>query len=684
MTVEIGIDTGGTFTDIVCRRSSGSSTHEVVFKVPSTPSDPSRAIAQGLNELITQHGVSPADISRFVHGTTVATNAVLERKGARVGIITTEGFRDALEIGRQMRTAIYELELTAQTPVFLAPRARRVEVSERVSAQGEVIVPMADTDLLAAAATLVDQDVEAIVVCFLFSFLNPTHEQRARALLDEAFPQLAISISSEVDPAFREYERVVATAFDAYTKPVLTTYLGRINGELTQAGVNAPLQVMQSRGGVSTAAVATQRPVRLFLSGPAAGVIGAADVAKEANVDDLITVDIGGTSCDIALVRDGAPTIRSEGVIDGFPVRVPMVDVNAIGSGGGSVAWLDGAGGLRVGPQSAGADPGPACYGRGGAHATVTDASLVLGLLNPAYFAGGTVNLDIALAQEVIDTTIARPLGMSVEAAALGIHQVLNAQMAEGMRLVSIRQGYDPRDFALVPLGGAGPLHACALAEELGISTIVVPRSPGVLSASGLLVAPIEHEVSVGFPHHIDKIELGDLREGLAQLDERCARLMAMEATGGQQVEVRYSADVCYVGQSHYLEVALRLDDDNPLQGLYRRFLKQHEQVYGYATEAKARMVNLRTAHRVPTTAGNISASSAPPGAAKPTHRRTVVLASGERCDVPVVRREGLLLNAEISGPTIVEQADTTTVVADGWSGRVEEHGHLILRRVTP
>ncbi len=502
--MDIGVDTGGTFTDLICRRTGHP---DLVLKVPSTPSEPSKAVMNGVRQILDAAGDGVQSVRRFVHGTTVATNAVLERKGAHSGLITTAGFADVLEIGRQMRTDIYELELEPETPVFLAPGARRVEVIERLSSEGEVLVPLDENSLRQALETLRSERVTSVAVCLLFSFLNPTHERRVREVIESEYPDLSVSLSSDVDPAFREYERTVVTAFDAYTKPVLREYLGELASALSQFGVNAPLQVMQSRGGISAADTATKRPVRLFLSGPAAGVIGGSRAGQVSGMNDLITVDIGGTSCDIALVAGGQPLVRPEGRIDGYPVRVPMVDVNAIGSGGGSIAWLDEAGGLRVGPRSAGADPGPACYGRGGQLATVTDASIVLGFLNPEYFAGGSVSLDSHLAEQVIRDTIAVPLSMSVEQAALGIHRVVNAQMAEGMRQVSIRQGHDPRDFALVPLGGAGPVHGIPLAEELSIETVIVPRHPGVLSAEGLLVAPIEHEVSVGFPCDLDAAE---------------------------------------------------------------------------------------------------------------------------------------------------------------------------------
>jgi N-methylhydantoinase A/oxoprolinase/acetone carboxylase beta subunit len=677
--MEIGVDTGGTFTDFVCRKKGD---REWILKVPSTPDDPSRAVLDGLRQILDVAAATPDQITRVVHGTTVATNAVLERKGAVTGLLTTAGFRDVLEIGRQLRTAIYDLELDPETPVFLAPRARRVEVPERLSASGEVVVPLDEEAVLTAADHLVAEGCEAIAICFLFSFLNPDHELRARAMIEEKYPLLALSLSSEVDPAFREYERTVVTAFDAYVKPVLSSYLGRMAKQLSSDGISAPLQVMQSRGGVSAAATATQRPVRLFLSGPAAGVIGGGGAAREVDIHDVITLDIGGTSCDIALITGGKPLVRPEGVIDGYPVRVPMVDVNTIGSGGGSIAWIDAAGGLRVGPQSAGAAPGPACYGRGGSEATVTDASLVLGFLDPSYFAGGSLSLDVDRARTAIETHIAAPLGLSVAQAALGMHRVVNAQMAEAMRLVSIRQGFDPRDFTLVALGGAGPVHAVALAEELSLSTVVVPRHPGVLSAAGLLSAPVEHDMAVGFPRDLADTSIDEVRTNLDQLDQRCAALKAGEHLAPDEIQITYAADVCYVGQSHYLEVPIDLSEADPLAAIYQRFMQTHEQVFGYCTASPARLVNLRTIHQA---RGDemTPLPQAPPSHANPirTEREVILDASGAPMQAPIYDRAALSPGQRFGGPAIIEQVDTTTVVYPGWSVEVATGGNLILRQ---
>ena len=680
--MDIGVDTGGTFTDVICRRDGYP---DMVLKVPSTPSEPSKAVMSGVRQILKLAGGEVAAVRRFVHGTTVATNAVLERKGAESGLITTSGFADVLEIGRQMRTDIYELELEPETPVFLAPGARRAEVIERISSEGEILKPLDEASLRHAIATLRTEGVTSIAVCFLFSFLNPIHERRVRDIIEAEYPDISVSLSSDVDPAFREYERTVVTAFDAYTKPVLRDYLSELDAALSQSGVVAPLQVMQSRGGISAASTATKRPVRLFLSGPAAGVIGGSKVGQAAGENNLITVDIGGTSCDIALVAEGRPLVRPEGRIDGYPVRVPMVDVNAMGSGGGSIAWLDAAGGLRVGPRSAGADPGPACYGRNGKFATVTDASIALGFLNPDYFAGGTVPLDRELAEQAIRETIAVPLSMTVKQAALGIHRVVNAQMAEGMRQVSIRQGHDPRDFSLVPLGGAGPVHAIPLAEELSIDTIIIPRHPGVLSAEGLLVAPIEHEVSIGFPHDLDSVGINELKTRFDELDAQCAALMNAEANEVENVEIIHAVDICYVGQSHYLDITVDLSDAEPREAIYRDFIHAHEQVFGYSTESPARIVNLRSIYRSQRPEVSVPMAAEQSSQNPLKGRRVAIFQVGQDTEVDILDRSCLSVGTAIDSPAIIEQADTTTVLHVGWNATVIESGELVLKkRVTP
>ena len=690
----VGVDVGGTFTDVVCVRDGRP---PIVFKVPSTPADPGDAAIAAVRRLAAREGVESRSIAQLAHGTTVATNAVLERKGGRLGIIATEGFRDTLEIGRQMRREMYEVRLDPQTPVFLAPRALRRGVRERIGPRGEVIEPLDEGSVRAALDRLVAAGVECVAVCLLFSFVNPAHERRVREIARAEHPELEISLSSEVDPAFREYERTAVTAFDAYIKPTVRSYLTSLGSRLGGAGVPAPLQVMQSRGGLSSADLARDRPVRLFLSGPAAGVIGGQATGTAAGHDDLITLDVGGTSSDIALVSGAKPLLRAEGVIDGFPVRVPMVDVNAIGAGGGSIAWLDDAAGLRVGPRSAASDPGPACYARGGREPTVTDASVVLGFLDPEKFAGGAIRLDPVRSLDAIRERVAGPLGLEVEDAAAGIHRVVNAQMAEGIRLVSVRQGFDPREFTLVAMGGAGPLHACALAADLGIARVVVPRHPGVLSAAGLLAAPIEHEVSVAYGEPFAGLSMTPVRRIVARLDAAGRKLTEREGLASRDVEILHFADVCHVGQGYFLEVPFSPDADDGIERLHADFLAAHERVHGHAVDAPARFVNVRAVHRqrmsdsAVATATGRRGSPAGPGtgtsAGGPDHagdgsgtRRMVRFPDQSgRIDTCIVSRDSLVPGDRLRGPAIVEQDDTTTLVPPGWSAVTGDGGVMIL-----
>jgi len=676
---EIGVDIGGTFTDVVCRELGGGF-H--VMKVPTSRQDPSISVLSALEALTARYPIAREGLLRFAHGTTVATNAVLERKGAKIGIVTTKGFRDVIEIGRQARRQMYDVVLRPQTPVFLAPGSLRKEVKERISATGQVVEPLDEARLKEVVDELVHDGVEAVAIVFLFSFANPCHEVRAKELINTWHPGLLISVSHEVDPAFREYERTVATAFDAYVKPTVDRYLMRLEAGVAKSGARAPLQIMQSRGGLTNSLVARARPVRLFLSGPAAGVVGGRIAGSSAGYGDLITIDVGGTSADIALISNSKPLIRPEGDVAGYLVRTPMVDVNTIGSGGGSIARVDAGGGLKVGPDSAGSEPGPACYGRGGQFATVCDASVVLGYLDPDYFAGGSFKLDANLAFDVVERTVAKPLGMSVYAAALGIHRVLNAQMAEGIRQVSIRQGIDPRGYSLVPLGGAGGLHATALATEQGMTRIIVPRLPGVLAAAGLLASPVEHEVSAAFPMSIAEIDALAVRSEIARLDARATSLMESESVSLSDVAITHSADVCFVGQSYTLEIAFDPSREDIAEQLYENFLVAHNRVYGHAFRSAAKITALRAVHQVGGSDDlpemHLIPSEEPIDLPE---RMLYVQGNASSVKARVLARDAMHAGFRFEGPALVQQSDTTTLVEPGWSGRVDDVGNLVLVR---
>jgi N-methylhydantoinase A len=691
--VQIGVDIGGTFTDIVALDREGRLT---LTKVPSTPKDLLEGIVGAVRRALELTGSSAADVERFIHGTTVATNAVLEQKGAVTALLTTAGFEDVLELGRMKRSRMYDLDMDSETPAFLAPRRRRVGIRERLDARGNVLTALDETQVRQAVGELRAQGVQAIAVCYLFSFVNPAHERRTRELCAEVAPELSVSLSSEVDPTFREYERLCVTLFDAYLGPVVKRYLAGLGDALRGLGVRGVPLIMRSRGGIVSAGLAAQQPVTLFLSGPAGGVIGARSAAGRSGVVDFVSLDMGGTSNDVAVVRGGQPLIAAEGAIGPYPVRTPMVDVNTIGAGGGSIAWIDASGGLRVGPRSAGAEPGPACYARGGDQATVTDANLLLGYLDPAGFAGGVLPLDIAAAERAI-ASIATRLGLSTIAAAAGIHRVVNARMADQIRLMTIKRGYDPRQFSLVVLGGAGPVHGAALAEEMGMAEVLVPEAPGVLAAFGLLSAAIEHHHARTLHGRTDAIDVVDVNRCLRELDEAGRARMHEEGVPADGVRVTFAADMRYVGQAYELEVPL----PGPLTaadvpGVVRAFHAVHERVYGYARATQpTEFVNFRAVHTYPLPQPGSSSRrrgdpqtpsprSLPPSESLANARigeRSAYFAPGGFMPTAVYDRARLPLGTRLTGPAIVQQPDTTTVIPPRHVAEVEASGNLRLRR---
>ncbi|MEZ5099940.1 MAG: hydantoinase/oxoprolinase family protein [Thermoleophilia bacterium] len=674
--IAVAVDVGGTFTDVVCVDERHGRAH--VVKVPTTPGRIADGVVEGTRLALAAAGVAPGDVARFVHGTTTGTNAVLERRGATVGLLATEGFEDVLEIGRTRRSVLYDLAIGPQTPVFLAPGRRRRGVRERVGADGAVVLALDEQQARAQIRSLVAAGAEALAVCLLHGYRNPAHERRLRELAHEEAPGLPVSLASEVDPVFREYERTVVTAFDAYLRPVVEAYVRDLAGRLEGLGVRGRLQVMQSRGGIASADLVVERPVSVLLSGPAAGVVGGVEAAARSGIDDVITVDVGGTSADVALVVGGRPLVTTEGGIDGWPLRVPLVDVSTIGAGGGSIAWVDGAGSFRVGPRSAGSEPGPACYGRGGVEPTVTDASLVLGYLDPGGLAGGALPLDLDAARAAVGRLAGR-LGLGVEAAAAGIHHVVGMRMVDQIRLVSVGRGHDPRSFALVALGGAGPVHATRLAAELGIGRVVVPPAPGALAALGLLGAAVEHERATTVAARADACDPAALEAALAALaDEVDARMRADDVPPGGAT-TRRAADARYAGQASSLEVPL---DDAPLDGAavaraVERFHETHRRVHGHASPGKpVELVNLRVVQ-----------SWRPPGAppvpvldaagAHARSRRVWLTDASAWADVPVVPRA--LLDGPLDGPAIVEQPDTTLVLHPGDRVAPDGSGNLLV-----
>ena len=493
MSVRLAIDIGGTFTDATLIDEETG--RVAIAKVLSTPADPSQGFMQAAERALAEGGVAAADVSFVVHATTVATNAIIEGTIARSGFVTTDGFRDLLEIARQVRPTLYDTQFEKAPP--LVPRDRAVVVRERLGPRGEVLRALEEDSVREAAAVLRREEVESVAVCLLHSYVNPEHEQRVGELLAEELPGVPVSLSSEVAPEFREYLRASTTVINAAIRPVVERYLARIEARLVEAGIRAQLLVMQSSGGVFGAEAAARRPVFMVESGPAAGVIASAHLGSTLGRPDLLSFDMGGTTAKVGLIQDGRPSVTKDYTVgghagagigglslSGYPVRTPVVDLVEIGAGGGSIAWVDSGGLLRVGPRSAGADPGPVCYRRGGTEPTVTDANVVLGRLNPAYFLGGEMSLDVETARRAIDERCAQPLGLDLTAAAYGIVEIANAAMVNALHLISVQRGYDPRDFVLVAFGGAGPVHANALARDVEVPLLVVPPSPGIFSAT--------------------------------------------------------------------------------------------------------------------------------------------------------------------------------------------------------
>lgn len=689
----VGVDVGGTFTDIVLSRDG----QLAVAKVPSTPHDPSKAVLTALARVLAMTGTRPEEVESFGHGCTVAVNAVLQRKGVRTGVFMTRGFEDTLAIGRENRSDLYDVFLGAETPEFIAPRRIRVGVEERLDAQGKVITPLNEEQVRAEVQRLKAQyDIQALAVCYLFSYLNPAHELGTRDIVRECFPDIRVSLSCEIDPVFKEYERLCLTAFDAYIGPLMDSYLGRLEDALAKAGVPARLQVIQSRGGMASSRLARERPVNTVNSGPAAAVIAGAHLGRSCKlpsggppIQNLITIDIGGTSCDVALITQGRPMLTTEGRLGAYPVRRSMIDVGSIGAGGGSIAWLDAAGGLRVGPQSAGAYPGPACYGHGGSLPTVTDASLVLGLLDPGRFAGGDLTLHRDAAEAAL-RGVAGPLGMDVMGLSWGIHEVVNSRIADQIRLVSLKRGYDPRGFVLLAGGGAGPIHAGLLAQRLSIPWVLVPAAPGALAAYGLLVADVEHEKSRTLVMRWSESseDVSALETAFRELTRQCYREMEKDGVREETVRVRRSADMRYAGQSNEIEVPVEGEVGLPVLGrAIEEFQHLHERLYGHRkTGVLVEFVNLRVVAAYTPPAISFRGTLAR-GALEEalTGVREVYL--GRRMEARVYDRPRLPVCPPgcahlIEGPAIVEQPDTTTVVYPGQRCFVDEAGNLLIQAI--
>jgi N-methylhydantoinase A len=685
----LGVDVGGTHTDLVLLdTATGALTVE---KVASTPQSPALGVLDGVARLVAR-GVDPAEIAFFAHGTTITTNALLEMRGAKVGLLITKGFRAVQEVQTQARDGNL-FDYLQQKPAPIAPQSRTREIPERTDYLGNVLVPLDRDAVRQAARELKAAGVQSIAVCYLFSFLNPTHEQESRRLILEEFPGVPVSLSSEVLPRIREWPRMSTTLLNAYLEPVIVRYIDHLNRELDRTGIVSQQRfLMQSNGGVMPfpAAIAGGRTVHTLFSGPAAGAQASAYLAKDAKLG-LVTLDMGGTSCDIAFIEGGAPLETTEGMIARRQVDVPALDITTISAGGGSIAAIDAGGFLSVGPQSAGADPGPACYGRGGVEPTITDADLVCGFLNPDYFLGGKQQLDAGAAHAALEAQVAKPLDMSVLEAAAGIRRIVDMRMADEVRVFAAKRGVDLSAFALLPFGGAGAVHAAAVADELAMRRILVPARPGAFSALGLLCTDVVHDYIRSELKPLADVSADHAERIFAQLEAKAREELAAEGLDPAEAGFSREFDLRYTGQGYELRTPLdglfggRLATAS-LAGARTRFDERHAHIHGHAArERPVELVSYRVRARVPVPKYEARAEP-PPAAPRPIAlagkgRRTVHFDASAATQATIYERDRLEVGASIAGPAIVEQFDATTVIPPGWTARVDGLRNLILEK---
>jgi len=680
MSWRVGVDSGGTFTDI-CLFDEASGALKI-WKVASTPADPSEGIAQGTQQALASAGAAFEAVSFLGHGTTVATNTLIEMRGVKTGLMTTEGFRDLLEIGRQKRPSLYDMN--ADKPVPLVARDLRLEVSERLRHDGSIQTPLCEEAVRQTLQRLRAEDVKAVAICLLYGFLNPEHEKRVLALAAEILPEAFTSVSHQVAPEFREYERMSTTVVNAYLGPTMQRYIDKLAARLRDLGLRVAPQLTQSNGGVIGFETAASLPVRTVLSGPSTGVVAAQTIAGLAGFGNVITFDVGGTSSDVALLADGQCGLTGEAVVHGYPIKAPMLDIHTVGAGGGSIAEVDSGGLLKVGPRSAGAEPGPVCYGRGNTEPTVTDANIVLQTLNPVEILGGRMPVQRDLAVAAVQR-LADRLAMPLMETAQGIVSVVTANMARAIRVISVQRGHDPRDYALMAFGGAGPLHAARLAQLLDMKQIIVPLTPGILCALGLLLTDLRTDFAMSRVTPLDEAATARLETDFAQLEGQAHVWFEQEQIAPEARRLTRSADLRYLGQNYELTIPVpieRLTADS-LVPLRAEFERVHQQRFGFMAEDETiELVTLRVqatglvnkAQLVPSAASQTKVE-----AAMVTHRPVYMPEAGGWVETPVYARAHLQAGHVLTGPAIVEQMDATTVVLPGMTARVDSYLNLIL-----
>jgi N-methylhydantoinase A len=666
-----GIDVGGTFTDLLLYERNAAQPKIRFAKVPTTVPNQ----ADGVLAAIAAVGVAPADLDLVIHGTTATTNAILERKTAKVGLITTRGFRDTLELGRRTRPKPYGLFGTFEP---LIPRELRFEVDERMDASGDIILPLSEKEVAEATRALLAAGCESIVIHFLHSYANPTHELRAGKVVESLWPNDYVTLGHRLLSEFREYERGTTASVNAAVQPILDRYISRLLGDLERGGFRRDLLVMNGNGGTVSARLVAREAAKTVMSGPASGVTAAATTLKQSGLANAITYDMGGTSTDVALIHGGMPEVSSELTIDyGLPIHVPMVDVRSVGAGGGSIAWVNGAGMLQVGPKSAGSSPGPICYGRGGTRPTITDAHLLLGRLDPSALTGMEGEASVAPVRDAIDNDIAKPLGLSPEDAAAAILRLANAHMAGAIRLVSLSRGFDPRDFVLFAFGGAGPLHAVAIARELGIPEVVVPAMPGLTNALGCLVADLRQDIVNTINQPLDRMNMHVVADTLRTQRKQGEKTNAAEQDQIVETVVVHAADMQFRGQTHLIRIPIPSPDvtREELQALFedayfRRFQVRLPEVRAFLVNLVTSVVGRRQSLPIATLG-----SDTPDGAVEQGTR--ALYSDGAWIEARVLARHRLRPGAEIAGPAIVQQLDATTVIEPGAVATVDPVGNL-------
>ena len=676
---KLAIDTGGTYTDFCLIDDSGSL---LVYKEPSTPEDPAKAVLTGIKSIIGKYSIDPGQIDFVLLGTTVGANAILEHNGAPITLLTTKGFKDILYIGRQNRPHLYDFRAVKPPP--LLPRQMILEVNERILADGTIHISLTEEEIQNTIRQVKEAGVTAVAICLLHAYTNPVHEQMLKEALKKHLPSITISISSEILPEFREYERTSTTVIDAYIKPLVEKHLNGLEKELSVIGIKSELFIMQSGGGVLTAAEARQQCAQITLSGPAGSVLAGVKIATATPHRNLLTADMGGTSMDISLINQGKALFTTEGNICGYPMRLPMLDIVNIGAGGGSIAWIDAGGVLQVGPRSAGANPGPACYDLGGEEPTATDANVVLGRLAPGDLAGRHIEINPDLAALAISVKICAPLGISLEEAAEGIIRIVNAKMVRAMRLVSVEKGYDPRLFTLAPLGGACPLHAVELAGELDIPRVLIAPHPGVASAWGMLSADVRHYYSATCLLDFVPEACGHINELYERLTLQGKEILDREGFAEKDRQFLRIMDIRYKGQSYELTLIVPANSLLPadLQIITRRFHREHNNRYGYdRQDAQLESVAVRLIAIGALPKEDVSAQT---GAGnkklKPVYKRDVYY-SGAYRQTPVYRRLDLGTDTVIMGPAVITQEDTTTLLWPGNRLTCDRWGNMIILR---